>query len=178
MGVTSHSVAQEKPVASGSGNARRYSMVVVARAREHVEGGWSSYKTSQLLEQEFGVRPHLTTVRTWTDEKYAKAFAKKNRRNSRRSHDRRVGRKALTRVSAEWKLARMREMHDAQLSFEAIGVVAGLWWGEPLDAKTVARRLRRKPSKRPYHRSVVSGNDNNEGAEMNPEETIADARET
>jgi hypothetical protein len=137
---------------SGVGHGRRYSTAVVRRALEHVQAGWTAYRACKLLEQEFGVRPSLTTVRTWTDPAYAVSFAKKNQRNSRRSHDRRVGRKPLTRVSAEWKLARMRELHDAGLPLEAIGIVAGVWWGEPLHAETVSRRLRRKSGRRPYRK--------------------------
>jgi hypothetical protein len=140
----------------GEGRSRRYSVVVVTRAREHVAAGWSAYKTCRLLEQEFGVRPNLTTVRTWTDPEYAERFAEKNRRTARRSWTRTVGRKPHARTSAEWRLARMRELRDCGLSFHAIGQVAGVWWGEELSDDQVSKILGSLDARRAYRKVRVA----------------------
>lgn len=138
----------------GSGHGRRYSMVVVARAKEHISAGWSAWRTCQLLEQEFGVRPNVTTVRTWTDKQYARVFAAKNRRSSQRAHERGVGRRPLTRTTPAWRLARMRELRDAGLSFLAISQVARVWWGEIVSDDTVRARLGGGERRRAYRRAA------------------------
>jgi hypothetical protein len=49
----------------------------------------------------------------------------------------------------------MNELRDSGLSFDAIGKVAGVWWGEPLSGEHVASRLGGKATKRKYERRKV-----------------------
>ncbi|HEY4452342.1 MAG TPA: hypothetical protein VGN13_12205 [Solirubrobacteraceae bacterium] len=126
----------------------RYTSKIIARASEHVAAGWTVARTIDLLESEFGSRPHATTVRLWTDEKYAKRHRAANRARSRRRWRETHPLAPIQRTTGEWRLARMRQLRDAGLSHEAIGVVAGVWWGQELSGDTVARKLRQKLTRR------------------------------
>jgi hypothetical protein len=131
----------------------RYDSRIVARAREHAEAEWGVTEIQRLIEREFGRKPTWPTVAGWIDEE----FAARRRRTIRRTNRAYVARKHgprphVRKVSAEWKLDRMRELHEHGLSFEAIGKVAAVWWGESLSGEQVARRLRRLPAKRKYER--------------------------
>ena len=149
----------QKPVVAGNG---QYTAPTIARAREHYEAGWKLSEITVLIERETGRRPHWRTVKAWVDPKWASRQRKRMRPVERRSQERRHGRR-FREMSQDWKLARMRELHDRGLSFFGISVVASVWWGEVLSEDTVARRLRRKPRGRTYRKtSVVGANDNNE----------------
>jgi hypothetical protein len=50
----------------------------------------------------------------------------------------------------------MHELHDGGLSHNAIGIVAGIWWGEPLSQSAVSDRLRRKSPTRAYRKTAVA----------------------
>lgn len=129
----------------------RYSSIVVQRAREHVEAGWSAYRTAFLLEDEFGVRPNLTTVRIWTDPEYAAGFTVRNRERMRESWQRRNPVRPQ-RVSPARAVQRMEALREAGLSFAAVGKVAGVWWGEHLSEGEVRSRLQ---GRRSYARAVA-----------------------
>jgi hypothetical protein len=114
-----------------------------------IEAGWVPHRAAALLARE-GIHVAPSTLARWSkpSERQERAERARKRREWRAKH----GRRTLTRVSDDWKLERMRELHDQRLSFEAIGRVAGVWWGEPLSEVQVAKRLRRKPTRRKYER--------------------------
>lgn len=114
-------------------SAVRYPAKVMARAVEHREAGWPCPKVCELLEREFGVRPSDAQVWRWTNSRRVEAL--RQREYSRRSR--------TTRPASEgYRLARMRELRDAGLSFRSGGVVAGVWWGEALGEDQVRARLK------------------------------------
>lgn len=118
--------------------AVRYPARVMVRARVLREAGWTIYKIQGFLEHEFGRRPAHETVTAWVDEKAAERRRRTARRQAREKHERSPRRT----VSPEWKAARMRELHAAGLTYATIGIVAGIWWGEPLVEHQVRYRLR------------------------------------
>lgn len=121
--------------------ARRYSSRVIVRAQKLSEAGWGRSKIAKLLLQEFGVEPSERSIQTWcaqrgrTDEERQRDRVR-HRRLYRERHPR-----PLPNVSEDWKLERMREMFERNLSTRAIGQVAAVWWGEELTGAEVQRRL-------------------------------------
>lgn len=129
----------------------RYPVKVMLRARELREAEWTFRDIARIIEREYGFRPSPNTVSVWCSSEDEVA---KIREASRQSCARRraAGLRPRTDRSPEWKLTRMGELRDQDLSFEAIGKVAGVWWGEPLSGEQVARRLGGKAGKRKYER--------------------------
>jgi hypothetical protein len=115
-------------------------MSVVRRARALFGAGWTPHQIRDLLQEELGVRPHETTIRLWCDPVYAEQHRAESRKRMRvrwqRDHPPRP-----QKISAELALVRMQEMYRRGLSLRAIGVVAGMWWGEELSVGQVRRRL-------------------------------------
>lgn len=111
--------------------ARSYPMPVVTRAREHSEAGWKPGKIALLLKKEFGLTISVVTVRRWVDPDYAD--------RQRRSQD-----------QSEWKnrwgwkrrLRRIRELRDAEITFDAIAKLLRLDFDLDL-SKTQVERLAR-----------------------------------
>ena len=136
-------------------SAVRYPASMMVRARELREAGWSLRDIARLVEKETGRRPGATTVALWCyppDRQRA-------RRGTLNTHSARERAKRYTpnqRFTPEWKLERMRELFLRGVSYKAIGIVAGIWWGEPLSASQVRSRLEGKHTyKRATERSVA-----------------------
>lgn len=116
----------ERPPPQGRG----YSAKIVIRAQRLYAAGWSIAAVQRHIEREFGMRPNWVTVKTWVNPQWAqeRRTAVAKAMVGQRAADRRP----LANVTPEWKLARMREMRAHGVGFRAIGIVAGLWWGEAL----------------------------------------------
>lgn len=115
-----------------------YSAKVVVRAREHREAGWSIRRTIDLIDSEFGVRPAHQTVRDWCMDPGVL-----RERRAVHSSTRYWGRgKSAKRFSEAWKTHTIMELRAAGLSFRSVGVVAGVWWGEPQTAEQVRYRVK------------------------------------
>jgi hypothetical protein len=114
----------------------------VKRACEHVRAGWTVSKTCDLIEREFDARPNVTTVRTWTDERYARDSRRREAARQRATREaRRKPGGRYAHSSPEWRLARMRELAEHGLDPSAIAAVALVWWGEAVSPQTVRSRL-------------------------------------
>jgi hypothetical protein len=113
----------------------------MVRAREHVAAGWSASEAARLIEREFGVRPHTTTVRTWTDPTYYKRFTEEGRAKERARWQRANPPKPNRRVSAGRRLEWMRELRQRGLPYRYIAQVAIAFWGDKTSEETVRRRL-------------------------------------
>jgi hypothetical protein len=121
--------------------ATRYPMPVIMRARQLRALGWSLEKVCDLLERESGVRPDRATVMRWCASPARAERLRKTALAGRLRREHSKPRTTFHRVSKEWKTARIRELADAGLSHAAIGIVAGVWWGERLPPATVRKRL-------------------------------------
>lgn len=126
---------------------------VVARAREHFKAEWGVEEIRRLLEREFGRRPSWHTVKGWVDPRFAERRRTIIRKTNRAYRLRRDGRRPVRQVSDEWKLARMRELRDRDLSFLAIAQVAAVWWGDELTDEAVSRVLGATDARRAYRKA-------------------------
>lgn len=135
---------------AGGGHSRR----VQARALEHIEAGWSFYKTAKLMASE-GTPVAVSTIKRWADPSFHRAEIERAARRTRQH--RAVNRKPAQCYTAEFKLERMRELRIAGLSYTAISVVAQIWWGGELTAAQVTNRLgqRHAPTPRPKRAAVA-----------------------
>lgn len=129
--------------------ARRYSTRVVMRAKELKRAGWSAPKIVGIIEAEMGVRPHPGSVYAWCSgngKGRTLAAARNARVRKRQSYEK----KPRLRVSDDWVLERMGELRAAGLSFRAVALAAGVWWGDSLTEDQVRSRLegRREYAKR------------------------------
>jgi hypothetical protein len=121
----------------------------MVRARELHGSGWSYRKIAELIYRETSHRPAATTVALWcySESRRRSSLDAQNHKGAvRRATKRRINR----RLTPEWKLERMRELRDAGLSFDAIGRVSGVWWGESFSDEQVARRIGGTARKRKY----------------------------
>jgi hypothetical protein len=131
--------------------ARRYPVSALIRARELREADWSYRKIAELIHRETGHKPAATTVALWCYPE-GKRHSRREAQNHKNAVTRSANRTPRQQFSPEWKRARMIELRDRGLSFEAIGQVAGVWWGEPLSEAQVAKRLGGNAGKRKYER--------------------------
>jgi len=130
---------------------RRYPVSAMVRARELHEAGWSYRRIAELVHAETGHKPAATTVALWCYPE-GKLRSRREAQNHKNAVTRSANRTPRQQFSPEWKLARMSELRDRGLSFEAIGQVTGVWWGEPLSEAQVAKRLGGSAGKRKYDR--------------------------
>jgi hypothetical protein len=105
-----------------------YSTQVMIRARKLHAAGWKASEIPDRLFAEFGVKPASTTVLCWVDPLYQR----KQRESTRRKH---------RREALQTRLAMMRTLRERKLSFEDIGQVMAVVWGEELSAGQVKTRL-------------------------------------
>jgi hypothetical protein len=118
-----------------------YTSMTIARAREHHRAGWTIEEIRDLVAEELGRRPTWHTVRCWIDPGYAHRLRGRIRRAQRASRERKLGRKPIRNVTPEWEAGRVKELHDGGLAYDAIVVVARLWWGAKLTEHQVRGRL-------------------------------------
>jgi DNA-binding transcriptional MerR regulator len=115
-----------------------YPITIVRRVRELREAEWSIAEIQKLVERETGHRPSRNTIWSWLNE-----GAEAARR--RRRPDPRL--KAATfafpgQRSTEWKLGRVRLLHDAGLPCRAIAAVMRCDFGDDLTEHEVRGAIR------------------------------------
>lgn len=120
-------------------SAVRYPGKVAARAAHLRQAGWSFERIAGLLDSEFGVRPAVSTIVRWCLP--AAALREHDAHRQRRGRYWRP--LAAARMSSAWKRHKMRALRDAGLGYRTIGVVAGVWWDEPLTEAQVRYALAR-----------------------------------
>jgi hypothetical protein len=118
----------------------RYTSAHKIRAEELRRGGWAVSGIVRALEREMGVAPTETTVRCWVDPEYRRKAERRNAKNKRAKAIRTKGIKGRP-VSRELANERIAEMRRRGVSIESIGIVAGIWFLEPLSQQQVRRRL-------------------------------------
>jgi hypothetical protein len=118
----------------------RYTSAHKCRAEELRHAGWAVPGIVKTLEREMGVAPTETTVRCWVDPAYRRKAETRNARNKRAKAIRTKGIKGRP-VSRELADERMAEMRRRGVSIADIGIVAGIWFLEPLTQQQVRRRL-------------------------------------
>ena len=106
-----------------------------------------------MIDREFGRRPSWHTVKGWVDASFAERRRRIIRQTNRMYRLRRDGRRPIRQVSDDWKLARMRELRERDLSFFAIGQVAAVWWGDELTDEAVSRILGAPDARRAYRKA-------------------------
>lgn len=129
---------------------RTYPMNVVTFARRlHEHNGMKAHQIRNALIQR-GWSPSHNTVLRWIDEDYADAWREARRIEKRRK---RGGLTGKPRRSA-WgvRLARMEELRDAGLSYEAIAKLAELDFGLTLSRSQIEGILKGKVSGRTIRR--------------------------
>lgn len=120
----------------------KYSASVMVRARELHAGGFGCTVIPRLLFGEFGVTPHHETILRWVrPEHQERRFVEVRTIRARQRAANVAGFGGKRQLSAEWKLARLREMRAAGVSMRSIGAVAGVWWGDALSESQVRTRL-------------------------------------
>jgi hypothetical protein len=120
---------------------------------ELVEAGWSVYRTVRLMRAE-GLPVTDGTVRRWTDPEFNRREIERVTRNARK-------RRASDREPAQchtddFKLERMRELRDRDLSYHAIGQVAAVWWGEEMTVEQVSAWLGCGERRRAYRKRAAA----------------------
>ena len=98
-------------------HARRYPASAVIRARELRDAGWSLRQITRLMRREFGVPVPQSTVACWVDDEQAR----KQRLRSYNAHRRRwnakvTGRLGSPHLTLDFKLIRLRALHEHGLS--------------------------------------------------------------
>lgn len=118
-------------------SAGNYSSRMLARARKLAEGEWQPVEIRQRLVREFGVAPSLTTIRVWTDDRYA-------------AERRTVQAAAKRRESARRRGVDFRELSDDVLlalrvedglTYPAISNVVRRFYAVDIDPEDMRRRL-------------------------------------
>lgn len=108
-------------------------IAVVARARELAEAGWTAAQITRRIPQEFtGIAPAGTTVRRWIDADYAE----------RQRMTDLTGGVQTRRWGWRRRLARIRELREAEISFDAITKLLHLDFGISLSCLQVERIAR------------------------------------
>jgi hypothetical protein len=107
-----------------------HSIAVVNRAKELAEAGWTVAEITRRLPDEFmGIEPAETTVRRWVDADYAE----------RQRQSDRTGGVQTRRWGWHRRLARIRELREAGIGFDAITKLLHLDFDLPLDCQQVER---------------------------------------
>lgn len=104
-----------------SNTGRRYSTLVVARARKLAEAGWSAHDIQKILNKE-DVPVSWATVKSWIDPDYRSVRRACSAEDQRRMRD----------VSGEHVKKRMLELQHAGLSYKAISVVVEIYHGRKI----------------------------------------------
>lgn len=125
-----------------------YPAAVMRRACELREAGWTLRQVAAMIAEETGATPTDMTVLRWTNEKW-------DEREKARARERRAAqasvRASFALTSPEFKLARMRAIHDRGVSCQAIAAVMALDFGDDLTAGQVRHALAvgRYPGRKP-----------------------------
>lgn len=139
-------LSEKRPNPAGGGHSGK----VRARALEHLDAGWSVYATARLMRAE-GMPVAQSTLKRWADPKFHRAEIERAARNGRRR--RAVSRQPARSYTDEFKVERMRELRERNLSLLAIGQVAAVWWGEELTDEAVGRILGSTDGRRAYRKA-------------------------
>jgi len=114
-----------------------HSTAVVARARELAAAGWNAADIARRIPIEFpGVTPAATTVRRWIDDDYAE----------RQRLREQTGGVQTRRWGWRRRLARIRQLRDADVAFDAIVKLARLDFGLDLSTQQVEKVARGETS--------------------------------
>lgn len=125
----------------------RHKSGVVLRARQLVDMNMSIPLVQRALEREFGCRPAIGTIRTWTDDEY---LARRREQWSRAQRDQRRG-------SAQREVMdRMRALREECLSYRAIAAVLRLDTGINLTEEQVRYAFKHGRLSKPAGRQVAA----------------------
>jgi hypothetical protein len=120
-------------------------IAVVNRAKELAEAGWTAAQIARQIPKEFvGVAPAETTVRRWIDPDYAE----------RQRQSDRTGGIQTRRWGWRRRLARIRELRDAEVGFDAITKLLHLDFGLALGREQVERIARGEVSTEAIRRNL------------------------
>jgi hypothetical protein len=124
-----------------SPGGRGHSAKVVKRARELRAAGWSLRDTARIMTSE-GMPVATSTVYRWSN---AKGYQKELERAAHNGRLRRaVNRRPSRGYTLEFKVERMRELAERDVSARAIGQVTKVWFGEELSERAVRKRLEKR----------------------------------
>lgn len=129
---------------SGNPHARRYPARAAVRARELRDAGWSLRHITLLIRRELGLPVAQSTVCGWVDEEQAR----KQRLRSYNAHRRRwnakvTGRLGSPHLTLDFKLIRLRALHEHGLSASSIARVMSFDFpDQPLTEHQVRYSLR------------------------------------
>lgn len=109
---------------------RRYSTLVVKRAQDLAEGGWTPHHIQKILNRE-GIPVTFATVKAWVDPEYRRIRNHYSAEDMRRMKD----------VSGDHVRKRMVELHHAGLSHRAISVVVATYHGREISPDMVRHHI-------------------------------------
>ena len=109
---------------------KRYTMPVIARARQLGKAGWSYSKVRDLLGQEFGVRPSLDTIGCWLSEDYATTRRRVQAAARRRYREKLGWSFRLPGSGPEYRSAFVRLLDEKGLAVRDIGSVCDVVFGD------------------------------------------------
>jgi hypothetical protein len=116
-----------------SNRGRRYSTLVVKRAQDLAEAGWTAHQIQKLLNKD-GIPATFATVKAWIDPEYRRI------RNHYSAEDMRQ----MKDVSGEHVKRRMLELRGAGLTCSAISVVVDIYHGRKISPAMVQQFLDRQ----------------------------------